>query len=138
MFGSPSQTKGILRCGDTGKIIDSKWATQIRPAAVSGSDDSLLSAKFVPKTENNVRLRAKLLRMKTISAVVAPLWLADSGKQTDLVNNLETWAKLSYAGDVNSETGRRHRLTFVWSQTGPEWLSAVMANIGSSSCGVGL
>ena len=28
-FGSPSQTKGILRPGDAGKLIDSKRATQI-------------------------------------------------------------------------------------------------------------
>jgi hypothetical protein len=28
-FGSPSETKGISLFGDTGKSIDSKWATQI-------------------------------------------------------------------------------------------------------------
>jgi len=27
-IGSPSQTKGILRTGDTGKMIDSEWLTQ--------------------------------------------------------------------------------------------------------------
>jgi hypothetical protein len=36
---SSSQTKGILRLGDTGKVIDSKWATQIElasPVLVNG------------------------------------------------------------------------------------------------------
>ena len=28
-IGSPSETKGISRSGDTGKTNDSKWATQI-------------------------------------------------------------------------------------------------------------
>jgi hypothetical protein len=35
MVGSPSETKGISRSSDTGKDIDSKWATQIRPKSPS-------------------------------------------------------------------------------------------------------
>jgi hypothetical protein len=31
-FGSPSETKGILRSRDTRKVFDSNWATQIRIA----------------------------------------------------------------------------------------------------------
>lgn len=30
-FGSPSQTKGILRGSDTGKVIDAEWLTQNTP-----------------------------------------------------------------------------------------------------------
>jgi hypothetical protein len=54
-FGSPSQTKGILRPGDTGKVIDLEWLTQTRPTAISVSADSRMSAKCEPETENNVR-----------------------------------------------------------------------------------
>jgi hypothetical protein len=34
-IGSPSETKGISRTRDTGKSIDSKWATQTAPKSPS-------------------------------------------------------------------------------------------------------
>ena len=36
-------------------MIDLEWLTQMCPAAISGSTDSRMSAKFDPETENNVR-----------------------------------------------------------------------------------
>jgi hypothetical protein len=40
---------------------------------------------------------AKWLRTEVISFVTPTLWLAGFGKQTGLVNNLETWANLTGA-----------------------------------------
>jgi hypothetical protein len=54
-FGSPSQTKGILRTRDTGKMIDLEWLTQMARAAISVSPDSRMAARFAPETEANAR-----------------------------------------------------------------------------------
>jgi len=54
-IGSPSQTKGISRVRDTGKVIDPEWLIQTRPTAISVSADSRMSAKFELETENDVR-----------------------------------------------------------------------------------
>lgn len=53
-IGSPSQTKGVLRPGDTGKVIDSEWLTQTRTVTISGSADSPMAARHAPETRNNV------------------------------------------------------------------------------------
>lgn len=65
-IGSPRQTTGISRPGDTGKVIDSEWLTQTPRAAISGSADSRMAARHAPG--------------EMISAFTPTLWLADSGK----------------------------------------------------------
>jgi hypothetical protein len=51
---SPSQTTGVLRVGDTGKLIDSEWLTQTAFAAISVSADLHMAAKGVPESEVGV------------------------------------------------------------------------------------
>ena len=54
-IGSPSQTKGVLRLGDTCKVIDLEWLTRNVFAAVSASTELFMTTKLAPEIQNNLR-----------------------------------------------------------------------------------
>ena len=82
-IGSPSETKGISRCGDTGKVIDSTWDAQNSEISsldsapwfpsLGASRTSSRRASAMPfgfPTINHLRLQSMLLHAKQPNSVV--------------------------------------------------------------------
>jgi len=92
-------------------VIDPEWVAQTPRIGISVLDDSRLAANFIPETENKVPLSGQWAANEC-RGTRSSLWLADSGKQTGLVDNLETQAKIEGPGYVNSESRRREHQRF--------------------------